>query len=640
MQTDVKNLFNRMLQAVEFEREEERVRHIEEIRRLNGPEREEKGRALIDLRMKKVGRTIGGETLYQFRRINGKPMGQTQINTGDQVIISQFDPLDALNPKALVYELAQKFITLAVPGTLNLSQGRAIRLDLFINDVTFTRLELALTMAKSPQFSRLHTLLSGTYHVNSSVSGYQNAALNDPQIESVDYALGCNGYYSIQGPPGTGKTYTAAYMIQEMVKTNQRVLVSADSNAAVDHLVRKLIAIGEEPLRIGNPIKVNADLKGYTLDYQVAKHILFGDLKALETTIEATKKEQTTLKKPMGPAVKGYSFVDLWDMIQKGKSPKSLPKDVLKEAKPWLKAQMKLDALYDKLKSLRKEIQQDLLSQYRIIAATNSTAGGELLELERFDWAVVDEAAQASIPSTLIPILKANRFVLVGDHFQLPPVVLNQQAKDLGLSHSLMDYLANLYPYQMKRLAIQYRMHQMINDLVSTMVYDGELIAHESVKSRRLPVGGLKDDIIEVRSVVGEEAIFGESKSYYNLMEVECVENYVKHYLKLGLKPDQIAVITPYKAQANILTKRIGEGVEIDTVDAFQGREKDLVIISFVRSNLEGNIGFLKDYRRLNVSISRAKCKLILIGNFRTLKREGLYRNLLETIELVKLTSV
>ena len=141
--------------------------------------------------------------------------------------------------------------------------------------------------------------------------------------------------------------------------------------------------------------------------------------------------------------------------------------------------------------------------------------------------------------------------------------------------------------------------------------------------------------VIKVIQVDGNERILGESKSYYNEAEIDKVLEVIAHYRDLGLGESQIAVITPYKAQARMLSDRLGQGIEIDTVDAFQGREKDMIILSFVRSNLDGNIGFLKDFRRLNVSISRAKHKIIMIGNIKTLKREGLYRELMDTIELV-----
>lgn len=645
MQVEVKNLLNRLLKAIECEREEERLRHQEEMRKLSGLDREEKGRAIVGLRKKTAGRTIGGEYLYHFRKANGRPLGQTQISIGDQVIISQYDPLDSLNPKGLVYDISTKMITLALVQPLSMAQNRDCRLDLFINDITFARFETAITTAKAPFYSRLHTMLSGFYSVNASPAKVHFEGLNEAQNQAVSYALGNNGYFSIQGPPGTGKTYTAAHMVSQMVKQGHRVLVTADSNAAVDHLVRKLVALGESPLRIGNPIRVNADLKGYTMDYQVAKHFLFGDVKSTNSMIDALKDEQATLRRPSGPAIKGYSFVELWEMIERGRSTKNIPKEVLKDIKPWLKVQMKIDALYEKLKALRKEIQQDLLSNHRIIAATNATCGSELLELERFDWAVVDEAAQASMPSTLIPILKAERFVLVGDHFQLPPVVLSQEAKELGLDTSLMSYLAGLYPYQLLRLERQYRMHQKINDLVSSMFYEGGLVPDISVANARLKAM-LKPweekrsaPVIVCFNVRGKEALYGDSKSFYNQAEIDFVTGLVARYLAQGLGPEQIGVITPYKAQAQLLTQSLQatNQIEVDTVDAFQGREKDMIILSFVRSNRSGQVGFLKDFRRLNVSISRAKHKLLLVGNLETLKEEPLYKELLETIELIEM---
>lgn len=629
MQESVKKLLNNLLRAIEYEREEEREIHLEEMELLNGSEREEKGRAIIDLKKKKIGRTIGGEWLFQFRKNSNHSISDTQINVGDQVIVSQSSPLDKTNPIGIVYEMNKKHITLAFGKLLKMTNTKPIRIDLSVNEITYKRMEEVLTESKSHLHHKLQVILSGYYQANTSVSNFNNNSLNEKQNISVDYAIGNNGFYIIQGPPGTGKTYTAARLIEEIVRHKKRVLITADSNAAVDNLIRKCTDIGLDPLRIGNPIRVNQDLKSYTLDYKVFAHVLFSEIKLIESEIETIRSIQDSLKRPSMKTSKGLPYDELLTLANRNKTAKGIPKEVLKSMKPWLKAQSKLDDLYAKIQSYRQEIQQDLLASHSIIASTNSTAGCDLLKNEQFDWVVMDEAAQASIPSSLIPIIKANRFVLIGDHFQLPPVVINQDAKDLGLSQSLMDFLAEKYPFQIVRLSVQYRMHEQINDLVSRMFYDDELIAHESV-AKRTVLGDEK--IIEVIHVDGEERMQKDSKSYYNIQEMHIVEKKVKELENKGINKDQIAIISPYKAQAVKIFKRLDETVETDTVDAFQGREKDVVIISFVRSNEEQMIGFLKDYRRLNVSISRAKSKLILIGNIKTLRGNPLYRDLLDSI--------
>ncbi len=628
----VKDLINGLLRAVEYEREAERARHIEEIKKLSGQEREAKGRALIDLNKRKVGRALGGDYLYKFRKNKRRTLPDTQLNVGDQVIISQFDPNDVDNPTGTVYEVTGSAIVVACGRSLPMNNSRPIRLDLYVNDITFQRMTQALTELKGQFHSKLQAILSGHYSANSTPKGIENAALNDLQNRAVDYALANNGYYSIQGPPGTGKTHTAAHLIAEIVKSGQRVLVTADSNAAVDNILRKLVALGERPLRIGNPIRVNRDLKQHTLDYKIVNHYLYRDYVDTEAAIEVAKVEQAELERPTGKVTRGLKVDQLLDLYQNGGQLRGVNKQLIKRFKPWLKAQLNIDLLYERLREIKDEIQAKLLASHAIICSTNSTAGCDLLLDEHFDWVVVDEAAQASIPSSLIAILKGERFVLVGDHFQLPPVVISREAKELKLDQSLMDYLAQRYPYQLMRLNVQYRMHQSINDLVGCLFYDGQLLAHHDVSNRHLP---FDEEIIELIQVVGQERILKDSKSYYNQAEIDVVAGVVAKLVERGLTAEQIAVISPYKAQVGMLLKRLGGQCEIDTVDAFQGREKDVVILSFVRSNSREKIGFLRDYRRLNVSISRAKCKLILIGDFKTLRSAALFERLYETLTLI-----
>lgn len=624
MDIKVKQLLNEMLRAVEYEREEERERHLTEMKFLSGQEREKKGRAVINLRKRKIGRLLTGEYLYEFRKNQAI---ETEIGVGDQVIVSQDDPLDDHNPVGIVYETGYKSITLALTKQLRMTNTRPIRLDLSVNDTTYKRMEEALMHAKSPEYSQLQKILSGKYKVSASQKGHQDDELNDHQNQAISLAYNNNGYYSIQGPPGTGKTYTAAHLVKEIIKSGKKVLITADSNAAVDHLIRHCIKLGLDPLRIGNPIRVNKDLKSYTLDYRIYKHVLYDEVTSITAQMEETREIQGELNKPEIKQMRGYSYAELINLIETNQAGRGISKVQLKEMKPWLKLQKKLDGMYAKIQKLRDEITDELLSKHKIIASTNATSGCDLLNEMHFDWGIIDEAAQASLPSAMIPIIKCNRFVLIGDHFQLPPVVLNREAKELKLDRSLMDYLVEEYPYFLSKLSVQYRMHYKINNLVSGMFYRGELIPHKSVANRTV----LDGPIIETKTVLGEEMMQKDSKSLYNLEEIEAVKLEVENLFERGIKPDQIAIISPYKAQAKRLQKELKD-IEVDTVDAFQGREKDVVIISFVRSNDQNIMGFLTDFRRLNVSISRAKSKLILIGNLPMLRHHAMYNKLFNKI--------
>lgn len=621
----VKELINNMLRAVEYEREEERARHFDEIKHLTGYQREKKGRAIINLHKRKLGRLITGEYLYEFKK-HGEI--DCEMNVGDQVVISQGDPLDKHNPTAIVYEIKRKTIILAMGKQLHMTNNAPIRIDLSVNDTTYKRMEETLIKLKSPGYSKLHKILAGQYKVSTYEKPFDIKTLNEAQTQAVNLAYNNNGYYSIQGPPGTGKTYTAAHLIKDIVNSGKKVLITADSNAAIDHLIRHCIKLGLDPLRIGNPIRVNADLKPYTLDYRIYKHVLYDEIQKMQSLLDETKTLQGSLKRPNSKDMRGYSYTQLIELIEKNQSGRGLSKVQLKEMKPFLKLQKKLDGLYHKIQIMRDEIQNELLNQHQIIASTNATAGCDLLEDMHFDWSIIDEAAQASMPSAFIPISKCNRFVLIGDHYQLPPVVLNQEAKQLGLDISLMDYLAGIYPYFMSRLSVQYRMHAVINDLVSGMFYNETLIPHETVKSRRV----LPGRIIDMVQVNGEEAMQKDSKSFFNLKEIKQIEDTLGYLKRHGITDEQIAIISPYKAQARKLQDLYPE-IETDTVDAFQGREKDVVIISFVRSNPQNILGFLTDFRRLNVSISRAKSKLILIGNLAMLNNNEMYSLLFDTIK-------
>lgn len=634
MEKKVKDLLNSLLQAIEAEREEERNFHIKEIQELSSFEREEKGRALVSLKKKKKTMTLTGDYLYKFRKQNGEDFPELDFSTGDQVIISQYDPLDSMNPVGVVYEIGHNYIIVETNSILGGGGTRPYRLDLFVNDLTYQRIQAAVSLAKAPSSSFIQTILSGDYSANTKPSLEKIPSLNEKQSEGVDYSISCNGFYVVQGPPGTGKTYMGAHLIRELVKSGKKILISADSNAAVDNLIQKCLDLGIEPLRVGHPIRVNSELKEYTLDYQIAKHILADEISGIEREIDRQKDRLRELDKPKQKDLRGLSYIELMNLMKKNQSSRGISKRTLHSMKPYVKTQVRIQEYYEKIKELKNEIISELMNKAQVIAATNSTCGSELFDNHRFDFSIVDEASQASIPSALIPVQKADRFVLIGDHFQLPPIVISREAAELGLSESLMDYIVKLYPYQMTMLELQYRMNSEINDLVSKAFYFSKLVAHPRVKDIKLSVSGEKanDVPVEFIDVKGMEYRKKDTKSYRNKEEADVCVKIVEIYKNAGISNEDISIITPYRAQVEELRSRI-EGVEIDTVDAFQGRENDLIIISFVRSNDRKSFGFLSDRRRLNVSLSRAKKKIIMIGNKDFLEQDSLYSFVIKKAE-------
>lgn len=649
MQESVKDLLNSLLQAIECEREEERERHISEIKSLSPQMRELKGRALIHLKKRKPELTLIGDYIYTFQKRDNAQLPDTDMGVGDQVVISQYDPLDSTNPTGIVYEVGKHFIKVQTTRLLK-GVNRPYRLDLFVNDLTYQRMEQALSSAKSPANNFIQEILAGNYAA--STKPYENGPLpkdlNDKQMEALQYSLSCNGFYSVQGPPGTGKTYMAARIAKVLVNSGKKVLICADSNSAVDNFLKKCIEVGLDPVRIGHPIRVNQDLKPYSLDYRVLRHALFGNVFEYEKEIEKTKERLKELDKPDQKNLRGLSYQEVKVLLEKNQSARGISKRSLREMRPYIKTALKIEALYEKIKALKQEMSMEIVEKAEVIASTNSTAASEVLETMHFDFVIVDEASQCSIPSTLIPILKGDRFILTGDHFQLPPVVISREAVEKGLDESLMDYLAKKYPYQICMLEEQYRMNRDISKLVSDLFYSSKLLADHTVRDRylRLPKNEVLSpyvnaDALEFLHVEGKDRLKLDTKSFYNMEEADFAVELASSYIRAGIRPTEIAIITPYRAQVEQIRRRVTseehlqlfEGIEVDTVDAFQGREKDLVIISSVRANEENSLGFLSDKRRLNVSISRAKKKMILLGSESLLKTNALYRSVIEKIK-------
>ncbi len=312
----------------------------------------------------------------------------------------------------------------------------------------------------------------------------------------------------------------------------------------------------------------------------------------------------------------------------------------------WIKLDRKIESLVHALRAKEEEAYKQIIRSADVVLATNGMIMSEILKDEEFDVAVIDEGSQQVIPSTLIPIMHAERFVIAGDHKQLPPTVVSDNRE---LKESLFEKLIEALPDLSQMLRIQYRMHEKIMGFSNREFYEGKLIADASVKEHTIADLGLGEperyrDILDETPIVfvdteGTEAaerLPDRSTSYENPKEAEIVKALIEELENMGAKPEQIGIITPYAAQVKLLKKLIDteERVyEIKSVDGFQGREKEIIIISFVRSNDCGEIGFLQDLRRLNVALTRAKRKLICIGDSKTLTCNETYQRLIAYIE-------
>lgn len=306
----------------------------------------------------------------------------------------------------------------------------------------------------------------------------------------------------------------------------------------------------------------------------------------------------------------------------------------------WIELQNQIKNLIEEKKKIENQIVDEILKTADVVLATNSTAGNEFLENRTFEVLVLDEASQSTEPSALIPLIKAKKVIMAGDHKQLPPTVLHPDAKDL--SYTMFERFIDLYPEASYMLRIQYRMNDLIKEFPSKEFYNGELISHDSVKDIKLSdIAKQKSDnpalddtpivFIDTKGKFMEKTRRG-SFSKYNPEEAKFVKNLVEELKKMGIPSEDIGVITPYKDHEDYLKQLIPD-VEVKTVDGFQGREKEVIIISLVRSNPQEEIGFLEDLRRLNVALTRAKRKLILVGDAKTLSSNEVYKRLIEFIK-------
>jgi predicted DNA helicase len=641
------NYFSALIQK---ERAAEMDFHLSEIMLLSGPQREKKGRAILLLSGKDSGSGIGGTSLVKLVRGEGLP--QNEISIGDIVIVSKEKPTGK-EQQATVVEKTSRSITIAYSQSPDfIVFGRNLRLDLFSNDITFQRmLEAVRSLSTLPTYHSW--LLGGIEEKKETVSvnkeRYSFPHLNKTQINAIENTLDIENISLIHGPPGTGKTTTLAHLIQTYHQQNKKVLVTAASNTAVDNILEKCMNLGIPSLRIGNPARVDAALLPMSLDVQLQDHPDYQQANSLWNKIQIQRKEQEEYVPATGQNRRGLADEKIIQLAQSKKNYRAIPSGKLRKMAKWISIQREINKSYETANQLQKKAIEDLIEKTSVVCATNSSAGSDLLKDTIFDVVCVDEATQATEPEALIPLIKGKRWVLAGDHHQLPPTVKSDEAQELRLS--LFERLKARIPQQnIHLLSIQYRMNEEIMKFSNESFYENKLRAHPTVKNHTLAdlpgfssFLSLKQQIndaldpskpiVFINYEQGVEQKLPGSHSYYNLVELRKVNELADALLSSRLFPDDIGIISPYEQQVNRLKERLsGYNIEIKSIDGFQGREKEVIILSLVRANDTGNIGFLRDYRRLNVALTRAKRKLIIVGNINTLKNDTVYARLIKNI--------
>jgi predicted DNA helicase len=643
--TQYQDFFDHLIQK---ERKAEMEFHLNEIMILSGRQREAKGRAILMLSGKDAGTGIGG--VYLVKLVRGSGLPDNEISNGDVVIVSKEKPTGK-EEQATVVSKTKRSVTLAynkIPPYLVF--GRNVRLDLYSNDITFQRMMDALT-----SLDRLPILQE---YIKSNIDlfleeGKSNSAdsennfLNSNQQKVIQNALASNDIFLIHGPPGTGKTTTLSHLIKSLFDDGKKVLVTAPSNTAVDNILEKLQSLKIPATRIGNPIRMDENLLGLSLDVQLQDHPDYQQANGIWNKIQILKKEQEEYVPASGQNRRGLSDSKIIQLASSKKPYRGIQSAKLRKMAKWIKIQQTINKNFEEAQSLQASAIENILEKSLIICTTNSSAGSDLLKDIIFDVVCIDEATQSTEPEALIPLVKGRKWVLAGDHKQLPPTVKAKEASDLSIS--LFERFQNELPEnRINILTIQYRMHQDIMKFSNKNFYDNQLKAHPSVSRHTLKdlpgfepfpyINPAIDQVVKASKPVtfiaceeGREMQLADSHSWFNMEEIALTKEITDALLSSRLFPEDIGIISPYNQQISRLKSVLKDyHVEIKSIDGFQGREKEVIILSLVRSNLEGNIGFLQDLRRLNVALTRAKRKLIIIGNPSTLKSNPVYKSLIE----------
>ena len=636
----MKKYIKNLITLINYERDAEIDLMTREISTMSGQKREELGRAVNKVKGKSLGKELGMQ-IVQFGR---SEVIDTEISVGDMVLVSTDDPLRS-DLTGTVTEKGARFIKVAFDKRVpKWAIKKKTRLDLYANDVTFRRMEDNLKHLSLKGKNALEYILNERNPKrNRDVPyiSYIDDNLNDSQKSAIENALSCENFFLIHGPFGTGKTRTLVELISQETRQNHKVLATAESNAAVDNILERLMDNKKLTLtRLGHPQRVSKHNITQTLAYKVENHKLNRKIKKIHKKIDKMIEKRKVHTKPTPQYRRGFGDYDILHLASKGKGGRGISSDKMKSMAKWIEINQEIDEAHDEIKRIENRMIKDIVDSSDVILATNSSAALESIARVKFDVAIIDEASQATIPSVLIPIAKAHRFILAGDHKQLPPTIISDRAGDL--EKTLFEELIRLYPFKSQLLNVQYRMNSLLMKFPNEEFYDNGLKSDSSVDDINI------NDILE--STKREEALLfvdtsnvdseGEthlkdSKSIINNLEAKISSGIADDYMNLGVSEEDIGIISPYADQVKIIQDMTP--VEVKTVDGFQGREKEIIIISTVRSNNNGNIGFLRDLRRLNVAITRAKRKLIIIGNKDTLITNPTYARLIKFCEDRKL---
>jgi len=542
------------------------------------------------------------------------------------VLFSNHDPKNDRVEGVVTFQAGNRLkITLRTDELPDWASDGKLGVEVLFDNNTYDEMQRAVKEAakrkENTQEGQLIKILTGELKPSfrSDIPSFNVSGLNISQQESLNNILSARELAIVHGPPGTGKTTTLVQAIKALFKQDgKQILVVAPSNTAVDLLTEKLADEGLNVLRVGNPARVSDKLMSLTLDSKMSEHSSMKEIKGLRKQANEFRNMAHKYKRNFGRAEREQRKA-LFDEAHK----------IMKE-----------------VGNTEQYIQDDLLAKAEVITATLVGSNHYTVRELNYHTLVIDEAAQALEPACWIPILKAQKLILAGDHFQLSPTIKSDQAASKGLNVTLLEKCADLHPESVVLLQEQYRMHSDIMGYSSQVFYQNKLQAHTSVANHLMFSGDVSLNFIDTAGCGFDEKLEGASST--NPDEAVFLMKHLSDYvdaLKASETPNGfpgIAVISPYKEQINVLKgllinspvlMQYADKISVNTIDSFQGQERDVVYISMTRSNPEGSIGFLSDIRRMNVAMTRARKKLVIVGDSATLSRLPFYADLIAYAE-------
>ncbi|SKC99096.1 DNA helicase, putative [Chitinophaga ginsengisegetis] len=618
--------FKKQLDLLKTEREEDRRSYKQMTESTSVADRRANGLTWYPIAIRGSEMSRGDYLTVEVERTTHQDLPHQLRFGASAVLFSNHDPKQDHLEGTITYQGGNRLkITLRTDELPEWASDGKLGIDVLFDDNSYDEMQNALKQAdalqdKEPE-GRLIKILTGekkpVFHPD--ITPYVNPALNASQQSAVNKILSAGDLAIVHGPPGTGKTTTLVQAIKALIKQEQQqILVVAPSNTAVDLLSEKLSDEGLNVLRVGNPARVSERLMSLTLDSKVSEHTSIKEIKRLKKQANEFRDMAHKYKRNFGKAERDQR-----------------------------------KALFDEARKIMKEVGNteqyiidDVISKAQVITATLVGANHYTVKNLKYHTVVIDEAGQALEPACWIPILKAQKVILAGDHCQLSPTVKSDEAARKGLSTTLLEKCTALHPESVTLLEEQYRMHATIMGYSSSIFYEDKLKAHASVAGHLLfsednPLSfvdtagcGFDEKLDGTSTTNPEEAVF----LFKHLTQL--VTALGEHYQPKDFPT--VAVISPYKQQIQLLKEQLqhspllqpyADKISVNTIDSFQGQERDIVYISMTRSNTENKIGFLSDIRRMNVAMTRARKKLVVIGDSGTLSQLGFYADFITYAE-------